>query len=137
MKIIFKIDKVQDYCFIQCQTTIYKYIKQDFYCKSNIKFPKRMKLEHKKTKKILHWVDRQGVKNDIEEMTNQHIENSLRFFFENNLWRNRKHMMKFLMMEKRRRIRFGTWNLAMARLGRFGENGRKEMANFLNEMVNI
>ena len=96
-----------------------------------------MKLKHEKTKKIYHWTDRQGIKHDVEEMTNQHVENSMRFFFENNLWRNRSQQIKYLFMEKRRRIRLNRWNLSMAKLGKFGDAGKDQMNSFLKMVADI
>jgi hypothetical protein len=83
------------------------------------------------------WQDRDENGHIIRNMKNQHIENSLRLFFRESKWNNRKYMIKCLYLEKLRRIRLGKWNLIGLKLGPIDTKYQEQFEKFLQEFNEI
>ena len=88
---------------------------------------------------IEKWQMNDGTMVLIRKMTDQHIENSLRWFFENCKWQNRKEMIKFLWLEKKERERRKTWNINApgTKLGKKGKTYGEQVSQFMLEFHKI
>lgn len=87
------------------------------------------------------WAMKDGSQIRLSTMTNQHVENSLRYFFEQSDWSSvnskRKKVLKLMVLERNFRIKKNKYSLLSAKLGRFGEHGKRCEEKFLKEMINI
>jgi len=102
------------------------------------KFAKRLKKELSFFN-LEKWQMNDGTMVLIRKMTDQHIENSLRWFFENCKWQNRKEMIKYLWLEKKERQRRKTWNINApgTKLGKTGKTYGEEVSKFMLEFHKI
>lgn len=102
------------------------------------KFAKRLKKEIGFFN-LEKWQMNDGTMVLIRKMTDQHIENSLRWFFERRKWENRKEMIKFLWLEKKERQRRKTWNINLpgTKLGKKGTAYGEEVSRFMLEFHKI
>lgn len=116
--------------FVMITGIITKFKRKGFIVSNNGRIAKRLKKEHHPTQSVFNWMDKLDQPHNMETMTDQHIENSLRWFFENSYWTNRKVQIKCLWLERMRRMNNKCWNLENARLGKFGDNGKLNEKEF-------
>jgi hypothetical protein len=123
--------------FNSCRVTDFHVYIHDNTCKFD-KLTKRLKKELAFFC-IEKWQMNDGTMVLIRQMTDQHIENSLRWFFENCKWQNRKEMIKFLWLEKKERIKRKSWNINApgTKLGKKGKTYGEEVSKFMLEFHKI